>query len=415
MPEHLKKTILFVDDDPGILQGLRRMLLSMSGQWQMGFVSSAEEALKALAATNTDVIVSDIRMPGMDGAELLMLVQKLYPHVSRIVLSGQCDKETSFRAVGPTHQFLSKPCSPEALKRTLSRTFALRELLANEAVSRVISGIVTLPSPPQSYDRLLEELRCPNGSLARISQIIAADPAMAAKILQLVNSDFFGLSQSLSSIEEAVNYLGLETIRSLVLSLNLYHHSDEGSRDSPALMLLFQHSLIVAVLARQIANSEGELGKAMASEAFAAGLFHDIGKFALVSHCSEISARISDLAAAEAIPMLAAEQRLIGTTHAEVGAYLLGLWGLPDPIVEAVAYHHLPESCVSHEFLPLTAVHVANAMAHVNDCGLETISDRLSSEYIACGAWDTHLPNWKVLCHVTVEEALSDELQSLVR
>src|SRR5262245_37814840 len=99
------KKILFVDDEPNVLQGLERMLRSMRHEWEMQFAMSGPAALERLAEQTFDVIVSDMRMPGMTGAQLLTEVSQRHPHIVRIILSGQADQEDILRSVGPTHQY----------------------------------------------------------------------------------------------------------------------------------------------------------------------------------------------------------------------------------------------------------------------------------------------------------------------
>jgi len=149
----VKKRILFVDDEPNVLQGLQRMLRPLRDEWEMTFVSSGAEALQRLAQAPFDVIVSDMRMPNMDGAQLLTEVMQRHPEVIRIVLSGQANQEVVMKAVGPTHQYLAKPCDPESLKALVSQTSALRGLLTDATLKGLVASMKSLPSlPPASVE-----------------------------------------------------------------------------------------------------------------------------------------------------------------------------------------------------------------------------------------------------------------------
>jgi YesN/AraC family two-component response regulator len=216
------KQVLFVDDELRVLQGLQRQLHSMCSAWQVNFVSSGSHALAFMAATPVDVLVTDLKMPGMDGAQLLMEVQKRYPSTVRLVLSGHAESELVLRLVGPAHQFLSKPCDPQELRDAISRSFAVRDLLANEQLKRLAAQVNTLPTLPSLYTQLINELRRADTDIQTICDIVSQDIGMTTKILQLVNSAFFGLPQAMTRTADAVQYLGMNTMRDLVPSRNYF-------------------------------------------------------------------------------------------------------------------------------------------------------------------------------------------------
>ena len=188
----MKRRILFVDDEPVLLDGLKRMLRGMRDQWEMTFAVSAEAALEIIKCKPVDVVVTDVRMPGMDGVQLLSQVRDLYPQIVRIILSGTNDKDLIFKSIGSAHQYLSKPCEGETLRATISRACTLRGLLDDKSLVSVVSGIESLPSLPALYEEVVEEANSPNGSLNRVGEIISRDVGMSAKILKIVNSSFLG-------------------------------------------------------------------------------------------------------------------------------------------------------------------------------------------------------------------------------
>jgi putative nucleotidyltransferase with HDIG domain len=359
----MKRRILFVDDDPNVLQGLQRMLRPMRHEWDMDFASSGEEALCKLEEAPFDVIVSDMRMPGMNGAELLKEVARRHPDVVRIVLSGHSDREYILQLVTTSHQYLAKPCDAETIKDTVTRACALRDLLASKELSKVVSQIKTLPSLPSLYVRIIEILQSDDPSLQKIGEIVTEDIAMSAKVLQLVNSSYFGIARRISNPVQAVMFLGLETVKALVLSVQIFAKWEGSRLKGFDIERLWHHSMVVGAMAKRLAEVEQLTAREM-DEAFTAGLLHDVGMLILASSLPEAYQRVLDTARTQEIPLWQAEEKAFGTSHAEVGAYLLGLWGLPTSIVEAVAWHHRPLACPARTFCPLTTVHVADALWH---------------------------------------------------
>ena len=357
--KHMKKHILFVDDDCNILQGLQRTLRAQRDDWEMQYVMSGAQALEIMDAKPIDLIVTDMRMPEMDGADLLREVMKRHPETIRMVLSGQADSQLVMKAVGVAHQFISKPCDPETLKSIVNRAISLRTLLEDNSLKSIISEMDTLPSLPTLYLEMTEELQSPEPSIQKVGQIIARDPAMTAKILQLANSAFFGLRRRISSPSDAVSYLGLDHVQHLFLAVHAFSQFTPPPTSSFSIELLWEHSLNTAALAKSIAKEE-EASKSIVEDAFTSGLLHDIGKLMLACKLARSYAEAAYVAKMRSIPLWFAEQEALSVTHAEVGAYLLGLWGLPDSIVESVAYHHKPAACPNIGFCALTALHAAD-------------------------------------------------------
>jgi HD-like signal output (HDOD) protein len=355
--------LLFVDDEIRVLQGLQRQLHGMRNEWQMNFVEGGKKALEFMAANPVDVIVTDMMMPGMDGAELLTEVMKRHPVVIRIVLSGHTDREAILRLVGPAHQYLSKPCNANELRGAIARAFAMRDLLANEQLKQLATSTKSLPALPALYFQLMEELKKEDSSVERISEIISKDLGMTSKILQLVNSAFFGLSQRIADIPEAVTYLGIATIRALVLSIQVFSQFDEKKIKGFSIETLSNHCWMTGSLARTIAKLEHGDEKTM-DQCFLAGLLHDVGQLVLAAGMPDEYGRVIEIARSHEKSIWETELAQFGATHAEVGGYLLGLWGLPNPIVEAVTLHHRPAGSTVRGFSPVIVVHVANSFAH---------------------------------------------------
>jgi HD-like signal output (HDOD) protein/CheY-like chemotaxis protein len=362
----MKKQLLFVDDDRNILEGLQRSFRAMRNEWDMKFAASGAEALEIMSENHVDLIVADMRMSGMNGAELLGEVMKCHPAAIRMILSGHADADLIMKSVGVAHQFISKPCEPETLKLIVRSALEFGALLKDDNLKSVLSNIGTLPSLPAQYYKIVNELQDPEASSQKVGQIIADDPSMTAKILQLANSAFFGRRRSVTNAVEAVTYLGMDRIQHLFLAVHAFSQFKLPQTSSFSIDLLWEHSITVATLAKAIANQEGA-GKEIADAAYTAGLLHDIGELIFACRLAEQQAEALALAISGAMPLWKAEKEVLSATHADVGGYLLGLWGLPETVVEATTYHHCPSESKTNDFCPLTALHAADSHS-INRC-----------------------------------------------
>ncbi len=334
-----KIAVLFVDDEPNVLAAIRRMLRSKSDDWNMAFAGSGVEALALFEEMDFDVIVSDIRMPGMDGAELLTRVKDSYPGVIRIALSGQVDLTEVMRSIRAVHQYISKPCDAEQLERKIEGAIKSREILTDEKMQNLVTEIDALPVIPKVFQLIEEELRLKEPSIDKIAEYISMDVGLLAKILKLVNSPYFGLPSHISSIYQAITLLGLDTIKALILSTHLFSMHDEEMLPNLSLDLLWEHSFRVSNIARLIAQCEN-LDKSIAVHVRMAGLLHDVGKLILASNFSERYETVLSKVAESHLPICDCEMDVFGTTHAQLGAYLMGLWGMSGEVVHGIGYHH---------------------------------------------------------------------------
>ncbi|MBI5426795.1 MAG: HDOD domain-containing protein [Nitrospinae bacterium] len=359
----MKRKILFVDDEVNVLDGLRRMLHPLRREWDMEFASNAGEALVAIEKQFRDAVVSDMRMPGMDGAWLLAEVKKRSPETVRIILSGQADKKAFLRSSLSAHRFLSKPCDCDALRLAIDRGCSLRDLVSSPAIRKLIMSMETVPSLPHWYGELIAALESPDASLEDVAEIVGKDIGMAAKILQLSNSAYFGHREPIADIAHATQILGLDAIQALALSLHVFSEFKKRRIDGVSVDDIWEHSLTVGEFARRIARAEKAEPEAV-NRAFVAGLLHDVGILALAVNLPAEYEKVLDRAKAEKTGHWRAEAEAFGASHAEVGAYLMGLWGLPDDTVEAIAYHHRPSLCPERSLSPLAFVHVADVLEH---------------------------------------------------
>ena len=402
-----KRHLLFVDDEPMVLKGLQRTLRSMRHEWEILYAEGGEAALALLASHPVDVVITDMRMPGMDGAQLLEAVKARFPQVVRMMLSGQLDRDMTLQSVKVAHQLLAKPCDVDVLREALQKTVALNQLLTDEAIRRVVARIDTLPSMPASCVAIMEELQSEEASIRKVAGLIASDLGMTAKILQMVNSAFFGLYRQVTDVQDAVMLLGLDAIKALVLSVNVFAAFD--TRRIPFFDLdgLWQHSLAVAGCAQKIMTTVAQ-DREQAAAAFLAGMLHDIGKLILAVNFSDAYRVLLKGAPEASGERLAKERKMIGTTHAEMGAYLMGLWGMEPSILMAIAFHHTPLESRETAVGPLTAVHLANGFGHCLRYPQEDgngAEDAVDTAYIAALGATGKVDRWRQICLDRDEDA----------
>ncbi len=356
-----KLGVLFVDDEPAILDLLPRLLAGMRDHWRMSFVNGAEEALELMATSQFDVVVSDLNMPGMNGHEFLKEVRERYPLSARIIYSSCSDQRSILECIGVIHQFLPKPCPIELLKATIQRAAMIPNLLPSPLIREKVSKMKGLPSLPSLYLELVRQLQSPNSTIEEVARTVSIDVTMTAQILKIVNSAFYGRSQPVSSVADGISFLGFETIKFLVLGVGIFSQFESRKMGGISIETLWQHSSRTADGARLLAKTEGA-PRQVVDEAFAAGMLHDIGKLVLASNFPEEYEEVGRNAQAKNVEWLTQEREIFGFDHADVGGYLLGLWGLPPGVVEAVAFHHFPTKSERTSFTALTAVHASNVL-----------------------------------------------------
>ena len=361
------KRVLFVDDESALLDLYRIAFEKEDKEWDVEFVGDAPGALELMEAEPFDVVVTDMRMPAMSGAELVVEVMKRHPKTSRLILSGYADQEQVARCIGATHQFIAKPVGLKALRSTIWRVCTLDTWLGDEKLRTLVSQLRNVPSLPSLYFRINEALASPDTSIEEIAAIVQQDPGMTAKLLQLVNSAFFGIARRITSPVEAVQFLGVGRLRSLVLSLHVFSCFDESKLNGFSIEKVWSHSISSGMVAQRIARLE-KVDRGTTDEIFVAAMLHDIGKVMLASSLPDLYQEAMAIARDRKILPVDAEREVFGVSHCEIGAYLLGLWGLPVTIVEAIALHHEPAKSGVRAFSPLSVVHAANALEkEIND------------------------------------------------
>ena len=324
------KRVLFVDDEANVLDALRVLLRKHRREWDMEFAEGGDHALALLDERAFDVVVTDLRMPRVDGLTLLKHLRDHHPQTMRIVLSGAPERSSALAVVPYAHQSLTKPCRLGELETVLGRAFLLGDLVADPEVRSVIGGIGELPSLPRTYARLVRVLDDENSSTADVASIIASDIAVTAKVLQLANSPMFGSGRSVSTVMQAIPMLGLDALKSLTLSTTLFNAHGLPARVRIFAEDLHEHSSLVAGFASELSEDP------FRRDAFSAGMLHDVGRLVLASSMpAEMDNMTGVMPRVQPDAVIAPLSR-----HAKVGAYLLGLWGLPPTVIDAVARHH---------------------------------------------------------------------------
>jgi HD-like signal output (HDOD) protein/ActR/RegA family two-component response regulator len=352
--------ILFVDDQPEELALLEKSLRKFRQEWSMHFSSSGAEALRKLSSQPFDVVVCDLNVADISGAEVLRAAQKQSPQAIRMLMSRRGDRVQAVESTGIAHQHLAKPCDVDLLEMIINDTFALRYHLDSQNIRELVGRLDTLPTLPDTYSALLLELESPYASLARAGDLIRRDVTISAKILKLVNSSYFGLPVHVTDVSHATALLGLNIVKPLVLSSGLFEQFSPKSLGDYSLNHLMDHSAEVALAARCLAQLEGASPEDC-DNAFMAGMLHDLGQLVLAKNFTAQYDQMREHAHKSGTPLDELELAEFQANHADLGAYLLGLWGLPAPIVESIVWHHRPFLSTHDRWTPLAAVHAAEA------------------------------------------------------
>jgi HD-like signal output (HDOD) protein len=385
--------VLFVDDDRDLLDGLRDALRPRRHEWRMTFVDGGEAAIEVFEREPVDIVVSDLQMPGMDGASLLAKVARLQPDAVRIVLSGHADPETIGRIAAVTHRILVKPSPIDVVARVIERSCVLLDVTGEV---RLIQAARTseLPSAPTAYFELMELLGSGNVNASQIATVLERDIAMSAKVLQLANSAYFGRRHPVSSLRDAVTLLGHEILRAIALSAEVFQKFRIPAIAGFSLEGVQHRSLQVGRLAHKLSKGHPD-----ADDAFSAGLLLNVGLLVLAAQEPEYLAEVLLAAKDEARPVHEVERERHGITHAEIGAHLLALWGLPHTIVEAVAHHHHPLRSPVPAYDAVAVAHIADALVADSDAGPrhEAGISRIDIDYLERIGVADRVPEWQRL------------------
>ena len=349
--------ILFVDDEPEVLDEIMRALGGRLHDWDMEWVHGGAEALEAMALRPADVVVSDLRMPGMDGIELLAQVRERWPRAIRLILSGHAGSESVLRAMSVAHQLLEKPLRTDLLGGVLSRAIAVQRMLSRPELLELAGRVGELPSLPGTYSKLIRLIQSPHSSYDDLAEVVERDPLVSARALQFVNSAYFGIGRQVGSVRSAVSLLGPQVLLGMALAATVVDRADEAG--IPGLLDEVQDRALRCSgwIRRLLPDDE------LLDEAVSTALIHDLGTILLALADPKACRNVLDSARQDHAGEYRLEQSALGVTHADMGAYLFGLWGLPLRMVEAIAYHHNPGLIGDGDVTLLAALHGGDVLA----------------------------------------------------
>lgn len=358
----MKLRILFVDDDQNVLDGFRSMLHPMRKKLSCTFCTSAQKALHRVEQDSFDMVIADMRLPGLGGACLLKEVEKLHPGIIRIVLSGYSDPQALLKSATYAHQFLSKPCDTATIINTIRRMANLRHILTNESVRTIATKLDALPAMPELFLKIKQELEKKNPDLKLVANLVQEDIGLSATVMKVVNSSFFGFFDKVAAPSRAVILLGVDILKGLVMGEHFFRQIGNVDQAWYSVGKLWGHSLQTGAFAKVIAGMESKDGD-FVDNCFIAGLLHDVGKLIFLTQMRKEYEAIIKAVKRMGGPVVDREQEALDVTHSEIGAYLLGLWGFSEPVVSGVWGHHAPKPCPNGINTALV-VHVANFLQH---------------------------------------------------
>jgi HD-like signal output (HDOD) protein/CheY-like chemotaxis protein len=389
-----EKRILLANADAEAVAEFRQVF---EQPWEVITASTGPAALAELGRGEFDVLVADLDLPELDGAALLNQTRREHPKTLCFILATEADRDRVMQNVLGAHQFLSKPCNAATLKSHIERALALDLWIASNSMRELVSRVRTFPTVPTLYLEVLSALRSPDATTEQVGRIIARDMAMTTKLLQVINSACFGIPRRINDPVEAVGLMGFDAVKSMVMAIKLLSQYDKIKPVYFSIDRLWRHSTDVARSAKQLVLMHTD-DAVLAETAFTAGLIHDMGKVVLAANFDEQYRGAQSLARKQNLPLWEVEREIFGASHGEIGAYLLGLWGMPLDLMECSALHHQPGRSISKDFTALTAVHVANALEHEATPEREEtpVASGVDEEYLAnIGVLD-RLEGWRV-------------------
>jgi HD-like signal output (HDOD) protein len=397
-----KLKIVFVDDDRLVLQSLQRVARSRKLNVELVQATSASQAESIIAVNHCDVVVTDIRLPDMGGTDFLARVQQRWPRILRILLTNDAEGSAITGRLLASHQTLAKPATPEFLLEAIQSASRLRFLLMNERLREVAHRMEYFPVVPRVYMELNKELRKENYSIQSLSRIISQDMGLTTAILKVVNTPYFGLSRHVDDPQQAVTILGGSIIRGLVLSEGVFKPQDQDMYPGFDTERLWSHCLETARCCRAVIRSEGMTGR-MVEDAFLSGLLHDVGKIVLAEGCPEEYVGVIMQSQTRNVPLVDIETSILGVTHAQVGAYLLGLWGFSEPALVAIAQHHgLLRDC--QPTLLSAVIHVVDVALHNRYIVSSGYAQHaLDAELLAVGGGQDAFERWVALVDAEID------------
>lgn len=365
---NMKTRILFVDSELAWLQRLRHDLWSMRHEWECVFAQDMAEAAAKLAEGEVAVVASSFKLPDGNGAQLLETAQRIRPSAARVMIADRDSREMLMRTVHSAHRFISRDAGAPAITQVIRTLCLIRSDAFPREFCEMAGGLERMPVMPSVYAELLDVMADDDSDLGRITSVVVRDLSITMRILRLANSALFGARQEISSVFDAVAMVGLGRLKSLALSSGVFAEFEKHGVDLRYMETLWSHSTKTASYCRIIARAEG-LDHASCEESLVSGLLHDIGKLVLADNHRERYKGMATRADQAGLPLWQMETAEFGGNHAQLGAYLATLWGLPRGVCGAILSHHNPAEAGSSDLTLAGVVHVADALAHLREKG----------------------------------------------
>lgn len=397
----IEKRLLFIDEQGVRFKPLADELMRIEPSWACYTAGTVERANELLKTQGFAALVLEVEQ-ALKPAFATLLQPQTTSQI-RIVLYDASNSSLLARTRDLAVQPLPITTDAANLAEHIKRQERVQSWMMDAGMKKLLMQCRKLPVTSKLYSEVSEELNSPNGSIELVAQKVAKDPVMTAKFLQVVNSACFALGRQVSDPSEAVMFLGMGRTRALILAAGIFSQFENSGGSGISPEQVWNHSLQVATLAQVIALEETGSGK-IGEAAFTSGLVHDLGKLILAANLPAMCAAVEQLQQRKAIPARDAEQQVLGTTHAELAACLLGTWALPLPVLEAVAWHDCPSRSADKKFSPLTAVHAANVFASELSARAEQVPERFDHDYLLRINAGDRRNVWREACGLPIKQ-----------
>lgn len=391
----MKRSIYVVDDQAGVLDTLVLVLGCVDPDWVVRGFQDPLQALAAVKAEPPDLILSDQLMPGMQGSQLLEEVRLLSPVTIRVIMSGYVALN-KLTLITSAHQYLAKPFDTVRLRQLIQRALVARDLIADEGLRAVITGLKSVPSLQQVHQSLLAELEDNHHASASIGYLVAADAGLSVKALQLANSPLFGQGELITNPVDAVICLGTDLVAALVFSQTLFRHYQNLSRADVDMDRIWDHCWEMGYLAQQICREKG-LPRKAGEEAFMAGLLHETGRLILCDNFPDRFHRACEAARHANSPLAPRLREVFQAGAPQLTAWLLELWGLPANVIAAIACQDKLEAPPQGEFSVAAALYVADGIASRKSPPDPFVVEDWNAAYLEAIGCAGDIPAWEAL------------------
>ena len=355
----MPKQIYIIDDQPDQLELMDLLLRELNKEWRVHPFSSPHQLMEAVQQAPPHLVLADDMMPEMRGSELLDRVRQVSPQTVRVLISGYIVKAGRLSAA---HQYVAKPLRGEEILQRLECALEAQEALEDSNLGCIVSRLQSFPVVPTAAAKLLKILDDNQADLSSVAELLNQDAGIFTKLMQMANSPMFGTGEVKDS-QEALLKLGTASVRGMVLSLHIFQSYEKITFPPWPVRRIWSHCLNTANLAQNAARLGG-LPPMDCTHAHFAGLVHELGRLILIDNRPDDYLRVCQNAAGEEIALTEAERNYFGTTHMDLAAFMLRLWGVPSIVSEAVQFQESPwQSSRRDVFTPVTALYIADCAA----------------------------------------------------